>query len=318
MLSVRFWGVRGSVPSPGPSTVIYGGNTSCLEIRADNRLIIVDLGTGVRQLGEYLMANDFRQGPINADVFVTHTHWDHIIGFPLLTPLFIPTTRLRLWGPISSEGEALESILNAQLAYKFWPIRLSELSAKIEYEQIQETSLDLGGGLVVKTKYLNHPVMCLGYRFEYEGKSIVTAYDHEPFVNIFPTDPENPNYDEDNAMEGELAAKEENARMLEFYRNADILIHDTQYTVDEYRAGKIGWGHSTYEYTIEAACQADVKKLALFHHDPNSNDDLLDSRETEYRARLQAKFPNSGLLGRAERSRLPALFMAKEGLTLHA
>ncbi len=318
MLSVRFWGVRGSIPSPGSSTVIFGGNTSCLEIRADERLIIIDLGTGVRPLGDYLMSHDFKKGPINADIFVSHTHWDHIIGFPLLTPLFIPTTTFRMWGPISSEGEALESVLNAQLAYKFWPVRLSELSAKLEYGQIQTTSIDLGEGLTVKTKYLNHPAMCLGYRFEYQGKSIVTAYDHEPYRNLFPTDPSDPNYDENIAEEGELVVKEENAKIQDFFRNADILIHDSQYTEQEYQNGKTGWGHSTYEYAISTALKAGVKTLALFHHDPNSSDELLSQREQEYRRKLPSSSVSGGLLSRISHLGGLSLVLAKEGMTLIA
>ena len=134
MLSVRFWGVRGSIPCPGPDTVLFGGNTSCLEIRADERLIIVDLGTGIRPLGDWLMANDFKKyGHIDADIFITHTHWDHIMGLPLFTPLFIPSTKLRIRGPVSFEDEKLENIIGAQLSYRYWPVRAEELAANIEY-----------------------------------------------------------------------------------------------------------------------------------------------------------------------------------------
>ncbi|GHU82245.1 hydrolase [Spirochaetia bacterium] len=242
-----------------------------MEIRADKRLLIVDLGTGIKPLGDWLMANDFKQGPIDTDIFITHTHWDHIMGFPMFTPLFIPGTKLRILGPVSSEDETLETIIGAQLSYRYWPVRLSELSATIVYDQIQETTLDMGGGLRVITKYLNHPLLCLGYRFEYQGKSIVTAYDHEPFKNLFPTDPADPRYDEDAAREGEAAAREENKKQFSFFKDADILIHDAQYTAQEY-AAHIGWGHSSFGYAINAAHKARVKKLLLFHHDPNHTD----------------------------------------------
>jgi phosphoribosyl 1,2-cyclic phosphodiesterase len=305
MLSVRFWGVRGSIPCPGPATIVFGGNTSCLEVRADERLVIIDLGTGIKPLGDWLMVNDLKKGPIDTDIFLTHTHWDHIMGFPMFVPLFIPTTKLRIRGPVSFEDDTLESILSVQLSHKYWPIRLSELSAHIEYDQLKETTLDLGGGLIVKTKYINHPVRCLGYRIEYGGKSIVTAYDHEPFSNLFPTDPEDPGYDEIAAEEGEITAREENEKVLRFLLNADVLVHDCQYTTTEYKAGKQGWGHTSYEYAINAANKANVKKLILFHHDPNRTDEQLSSLEAGYQKRIKNKTPME-------------IMMAKEGLLIEA
>jgi phosphoribosyl 1,2-cyclic phosphodiesterase len=305
MLSVRFWGVRGSIPCPGSATIVFGGNTSCLEVRADGRLVIIDLGTGIKPLGDWLMANDFKKGPIDTDIFLTHTHWDHIMGFPMFVPLFIPTTKLRIRGPVSFEDDTLESILSVQLSHKYWPIRLSELSAHLEYDQLKETILDLGGGLIVKTKYINHPVRCLGYRIEYGGKSIVTAYDHEPFSNLFPTNPEDPDYDEIAAEEGEITAREENEKVLKFFLNADVLVHDCQYTAKEYEAGKQGWGHTSYEYAINAANKANVKKLILFHHDPNRTDEQLTSLEAEYQRLIKNKTSME-------------IMMAKEGLLIEA
>lgn len=297
MLSVRFWGDRGSIPCPGPATVKYGGNTSCLEIRADKRLVILDFGTGIKPLGDWLMANDFKNGPINTDIFITHTHWDHIMGFPMFTPIFVPTSTLRIRGPVSYEDDTLESIIGAQLSYRYWPVRQSELSARIEYDQIKETSLDLGDGLWVTTKYLNHPILCLGYRFEYKGKSIVTAYDNEPFRNLFPTDPADPSYDEDAAREGGLAAQEENEKLLRFFLGADILIHDAQYTAAEYKT-HLGWGHSSYEYAINSAHKARVKKLVLFHHDPNRTDEQLEGLEKNYTAKVRGKTTMEVLMAR--------------------
>ncbi|MDR2210539.1 MAG: MBL fold metallo-hydrolase [Spirochaetaceae bacterium] len=304
MLRVRIWGDRGSIPCPGKDTVIYGGNTSCLEIRADEKLVIIDFGTGIKPLGDWLMANDFKKGPIAADIFISHTHWDHIMGFPMFTPLFLPTTRLRIRGPVSYEDETLEQIIGAQLTYRYWPIRISELSAHIEYAQIKETSLDLGDGLWVTTKYLNHPILCLGYRFEYKGKSIVTAYDNEPFRNLFPTDPEDPSYDEDAAREGEATVKEENEKLLRFFQGADVLIHDSQYTAAEYKT-HLGWGHSSFEHAINAAHKARVKKLILFHHDPNRTDAQMEKLETEYKTRV------------AEKTSMEVM-MAREGLVVEA
>ncbi|MDR2073669.1 MAG: MBL fold metallo-hydrolase [Spirochaetaceae bacterium] len=304
MLKVRIWGDRGSIPCPGKDTVIYGGNTSCVEIRADEKLIIIDFGTGIKPLGDWLMANDFKKGPIDADIFISHTHWDHIMGFPMFTPLFLPTTKLRIRGPVSYEDETLEQIIGAQLTYRYWPIRISELSAHIEYAQIKETSLDLGNGLWVTTKYLNHPILCLGYRFEYRGKSIVTAYDNEPFRNLFPTDPADPSYDEDAAREGETVVKEENEKLLRFFQGADVLIHDSQYTAEEYK-NHLGWGHSSFEHAINAANKAEVKKLILFHHDPNRTDAQMEKLEAAYKTRIAGKTSMQ-------------VMMAREGLVVEA
>ena len=287
MFYVRFWGVRGSIPCPGYSTVQFGGNTTCLEIRADKRLIIIDLGTGVKPLGDFLVLNDFKSGiPLDLDVFISHTHWDHIMGFPMFTPIFIPGTKMRIRGPVSYNDDTLASIIGDQLSYRYWPVRQSELAAKIEYQELKETTLDMGDGLKLTTKYLNHPILCLGYRFDYNGKSIVTAFDHEPFRNLFPTDPNDPNYDEVAAVEGETAAKEENERVSRLFTGADILIHDTQYNVNEFMK-HLGWGHSAYEYAIGAAKKAGVKRLVLFHHDPNSNDEKLEALEKKYKDEIK-------------------------------
>ncbi len=289
MFSVRIWGDRGSMPVPGPDTVVFGGNTSCLEIRCGSRIIIIDAGSGIRGLGDWLVRNELKNGPISADVFITHTHWDHIMGFPMFTPIYVPGTKLCIRGPVNFEDETLEQIIGAQLSYRYWPVRQDELAAKIRYESLKETELDLGDGIIVRTKYLNHPVLCLGYRVEYEGKAFVTAYDHEPFINLFPTDPSDPDYDAAVAEEGDKAAREENARIEAFFKGADLLIHDTQYTAKEYKAGKQGWGHSSYEYAINAANRAGAKRLLLFHHDPNRTDTELQELELFYQGKLRGK-----------------------------
>ena len=289
MFSIKIWGDRGSMPVPGPDTVIFGGNTSCIEIRCGKRLLIIDAGSGIRSLGDWLVRNELKNGPIDADIFLTHTHWDHIMGFPMFTPIYVPGTTLRIRGPVNFEDETLEQVIGSQLSYRYWPVRQSELAAKISYQSLRETELDLGDGVVVKTKYLNHPVLCLGYRIEYEDKSFVTVYDHEPFVNLFPTDPSHPDYDAAVAEEGDRAAREENTRIEAFYKSADLLVHDTQYTAKEYNAGKQGWGHSTYEHAINAANRAKVKHLLLFHHDPNRTDTELQELELFYQARLRGR-----------------------------
>ncbi|MDR1973034.1 MAG: MBL fold metallo-hydrolase [Treponema sp.] len=288
MLYTRFWGVRGSIPTPGPATVLYGGNTACLEIRVGQRLLIVDMGTGAKPLGDWLMENELKEHPLDADIFITHTHWDHIMGFPMFSPLFIPTTKLKIWGPVSYDGDSLEKVIGTQLSYQYWPVRLDELSAHIEYEEIKQGSLDLGGGLTLTAKYLNHPILCLGYRFEYQGKSIVTAYDTEPFYNLFPTDKHNPAYDDEAAREGEQAAESENQQILEFIKAADVLVYDAHYTQKEYEA-HVGWGHSSYDTAINNALKAGVKKLVCFHHEPRRTDGELSALEAEFRKRLAAE-----------------------------
>jgi len=284
--------------------VEFGGNTSCLEIRAGERLVIIDLGTGVKPLGDSIMETDFKNCPLDMDIFISHTHWDHIMGFPMFSPIFISGTTMRIRGPVSYNDESLASIIGDQLSYRYWPVRQSELAAKIEYQELKETTLDLGRGLTVTTKYLNHPILCLGYRFEYQGKSIVTAYDHEPFRNIFPTDPEDPSYNEEAAREGEVASREENERILDFIKDADVLIHDSMFTAQEFEK-HLGWGHSSFEISIETALKGGVKKLVLFHHDPSRTDQQLIELEEDYKKEVRQKSPME-------------IIMAREGLAIEA
>ena len=206
---------------------------------------------------------------------ITHTHWDHIMGFPFFTPIYIPGTQLRLYGPVTHE-ESLERIVGGQLTYKYFPVRDVELAAKIEYIHLKEDRFDLGDGISLVTKYLNHPILCLGYRFECRGKVFCTAYDTEPFRNIFCTNPDDPEYDEVVASEGQIVADEQNQIIEQFIAGADLLIYDTQYTKTEYEKSRIGWGHSSHEDGVAAARRAGVKSLALFHHDPARTDAQID------------------------------------------
>lgn len=280
-MKIKIWGTRGSIPVPGINTVKYGGNTICIELRygEDDRLAIIDAGTGIRLLANKLLSQDLPRGPIKADLFFSHTHWDHIMGFPFFVPIFIKGTHLKVYGPVTYEEDSLDKVIGGQLQYRYFPVKHSELSARIDYIPLKECELDLGGGMMVRTKYLNHPVLCLGYRFEFAGKSFCTIFDHEPFRNIFPTDPADPGYDPSVAEEGELVAGEENERIQHFYRGVDFLVHDCQYTQEEYLSSKKGWGHSTFEYVVQAAQGAGVKKLMLIHHDPMRTDEGLDGLE---------------------------------------
>ena len=278
-MNIRFWGVRGSIPSPGPDFVKYGGNTLCVELRFEglNRLIIIDAGSGLRLLGNQLMGKEVPAQPPRIDIFLTHTHLDHILGFPFFAPIFLPGIRLTVHGPVTWEEDSLEKVLGGQLSYRYFPVRQAELAANIDYINLKEGSFDLGDGIRLTTKYLNHPLLCLGFRFEYGGKTCCTAYDTEPFQNIFITDPHDPAFDAIMAHEGKAAANDENRRIEDFFANADLLIHDGQFTQQEYDTSKRGWGHSQLEYAIKSAIRSRVKRLALFHHDPMRTDAQLDA-----------------------------------------
>lgn len=300
-MKIRFWGVRGSIPCPGPNTVKYGGNTSCLEIGFEEieRLIIIDSGSGIRELGNDIMKRDIVKKGIKADILLTHTHWDHIMGFPFFTPIYIPGARLKVYGPVTYEDETLAEAVGGQLTYRYFPVRQAELAAKIEYISLKEEKLDMGDGINLTTKYLNHPVLCLGYRFEYKGKIFCTAYDTEPFQNVFCNDPDDPSYDEGMAKEGEEVAKEENQRLEKFISGSDLLIYDAQYKTEEYLSNKRGWGHTSIEDAIDSSERAGVKRLALFHHEPLRTDKEID----ELAQKLGAVKRDSGM----------EVFFAREG-----
>jgi len=299
-MKVRFWGVRGSIPCPGPATVRYGGNTLCLELLfpEPGRRIIIDAGSGIRELGEALKRDGAGRAPFRMEIFLTHTHWDHIMGFPFFAPIHQPGAELTIYGPVTHEENTLEGIVGGQLAYRHFPVRMQELAARIDYIYLNEGQYDLGDGIILKTKYLNHSILCLGYRFEYRGRVLCTAFDTEPFQNIFLAEADDPGYDEDMATEGLRAAREENQRVTDFFTGADLLIHDAQYTLEEYEAKK-GWGHSAFEHAVSAAREAGVERLALIHHDPLRTDAELDM----YGRLFQA-------------AKKPDIFFAREGTVI--
>jgi phosphoribosyl 1,2-cyclic phosphodiesterase len=225
------------------------------------------------------------------------------MGFPFFTPIYIPKTKLTIYGPVTYEEDTLDKIIGEQLRYRYFPVRQSELAAQFKYIALKESKLDLGDGIHVSTKYLNHPVLCLGYRFEYQGKVFCTVFDTEPFQNVFAQDPSAPDYDEEAVREGEIAAKQENEKIMRFVYGADLVVYDTQYTHKEYLNGKVGWGHTSFEDAINTAHKAKVKKLMCFHHDPLRKDDELDTLLEQYQERISGK---SGLI----------IEGAREGMTI--
>ena len=277
-MRVRFWGVRGSIPCPGRQTAKYGGNTACIELCfADSgRRIIIDAGSGIRELGNFMLGHDLPRGPIKTSIYLSHTHWDHIMGLPFFTPIYLPSTTLEVFGPVNHEVDTLEMIVGGQMTYRYFPVREAELAATISYVNLKEGKFDLGDGIRLTTKYLNHPILCLGYRFECQGKVFCTAFDVEPYQNLFCTDPADPSYDEAMATEGELVAGEQNTELERFISGADLLVCDAQYTRQEYESSKVGWGHTAIEDAIAMAGRNDIRRLALFHHDPMRTDDQLD------------------------------------------
>ena len=283
-MQVRFWGVRGSIPSPGAQTVKYGGNTSCIQLSLDrlDRHLIIDAGTGIRDLGSHLLASSQNGQAPKTDLFLTHTHLDHIIGFPFFAPLFRPDWALDVYGPLTCEEDDLEAVLGTQLSYRFFPVRQTELAAEVNYTNLPEGHFDLGDGITLSTTYLNHPLLCLAYRFDYGDRRICTGYDTEPFQNPFSPDPHDPASTEAMVLEGMRAAEEANQRLESFVQGADLLIHDAQYTFEEYEAQNKGWGHTAIEDAISLAERAGVKQLILFHHDPQRTDAQLDEFQDRY------------------------------------
>ncbi len=266
-MKIKFWGVRGSIASPGPNTVRYGGNTTCIEIRTDNNeLIILDAGTGIFPLSQTLLA----EMPLTSNVLITHSHWDHIQGLPFFAPNFISGNLLRLHGafdPVSGKG--VEQVMAVQLQYSYFPVLEEKMKARIEYVTLTpEQSIELGSATV--TPYLlNHPVVNFGYRIEANGKSIFFTGDHEPPQNIYESG-------QRGYAEYQALIDEKSNNILRAMRGVDVLIADCSYTEQEYAARK-GWGHGTFDSSIRYANEAEVKMLFCTHHEPTRSDDALEA-----------------------------------------
>ena len=262
-MRIRFWGTRGSLPKPGPTTLRYGGNTSCVEVRTDDgTLIVFDCGTGSHNLGQALEASS--EHPIYGHLLISHTHWDHIQGFPFFRPLFVPGNEWDIYAP-GGLGQALETTLAGQMEYTYFPVALDQLGATIRYHDLAEGTFEIGSARVT-AQYLNHPALALGYRVEVGGVSLVYATDHEPH-EACPASA--------RASGGVDPVHGEDRRHVTFLAGADLVIHDSQYTDREYPEKK-GWGHTTVEWSVDYALAAGAKCLVLFHHEPLRDDDGMD------------------------------------------
>ncbi len=271
-MQLRFWGTRGSIATPGPSTLRYGGNTSCVEaVTKSGQRFIFDCGTGARPLGAWLMANAPK--PVSATLLLSHTHWDHIQGFPFFVPLFVPGSRMTVCGPHGAKS-SLPEVLAGQMEYTYFPVELSQLGAEIQYEDLTEGFREIGG-VRIGAQLLNHPATALGYRLEADGISLLYLCDHEPYWESLWHSGAEPGKPASILHEGDR-------RHAAFMQNADVVIHDAQYTPEEY-PGKKNWGHSTWSYVTGIAAAAGVKRLFLTHHDPSHDDAFLDRIEANAR-----------------------------------
>ena len=263
-MEVRFWGTRGSIATPGRGTNHFGGNTSCVEVTtASGELLILDCGTGARPLAGALMAPGRR--PVHTNILIGHTHWDHIQGFPFFIPAFVLGNSVAIHGPQGSRG-SLHEVLAGQMQFPYFPVELDQLPAAMTYHELTE-GIHTIGGTRVAAQFLNHPAMTLGYRIEADGVAVVYLVDHEPFSDDLWRAGAEPGRIESILHEGDR-------RHARFMADADLLIHDAQYTPAEYPAKKT-WGHSTYEYVVQMAAAAGVRRVALTHHDPSHNDEFV-------------------------------------------
>jgi len=250
---VRFWGVRGSLPTPGWQTRRYGGNTACIEVIVDGVRYICDGGTGIRELGNALVKE--ADGPIKAHMFFSHPHWDHIQGFPFFRPLYDPEINLKIVGP-KQRNIDVRSLFAGQMGPIYFPIPFSVVSATMAFDHLSEDTIDVGD-VTLHTIGVKHPSNVVGYRIEAGGKSICFIPDDE--------------------LEGDMYEVEDGwrQRLVEFIHGADLLIHDSMYTEEEYPS-RLGWGHSTFSQSLRLAEEGEVKKLLFFHHDPERSDDEID------------------------------------------
>ncbi len=254
-MTIRFRGVRGSIPAPAPEYMRYGGNTSCVEVRYEDQLLILDAGSGIRALGDELLQTT-PANPIEATLLLSHSHWDHIQGVPFFAPGYSPKNRITIFGACG-RAEQLQRALAGQMTPLHFPVALEQMHGLQPVRELSRESTKLGN-LLVRTTQLNHPGGCTGFRIECAAGHIAYLPDHEPYQN-----------------NGEQPASSAQGALIEFVRGVDLLILDTQYTAKEY-ANRVGWGHGCLPDSVELAIEAGAHRLLLFHHDPSHNDRQLD------------------------------------------
>ncbi len=256
--TVRYWGVRGTLPVPGPKSIRYGGNTSCVTMKFPNdRNLIFDAGSGIKALSDHAMER--RGGKFSAHMFISHPHWDHINAFPFFTPFHVAGNVFEVIGARNGD-RSMEELIEAQMDGVFFPIMVSDMAASIKFRDIAEETISIDDDISVRSMLLSHPGNCLGYRVTFNGKSVCYVTDNEL-------------YTEESGLKNESYE----SKLIAFVKNADILITDTTYFDDEYTEG-INWGHSPVGRVVEIAAAAEVESLHLFHHDPDRFDDDIDRK----------------------------------------
>jgi len=270
-IRIKFWGVRGSIPTPGPRTIRYGGNTPCLEVQFPHKSrFILDAGSGIRELGKQLLQEP---EPIKAYIFISHFHWDHIQGLPFFKPAFKKGNQFIIYG-CDEPHLRLDEIISFQMDPTYFPLTIEDMEAVVEFRAVREEEFEVEG-VKVKTKFLNHPGYALGYRFEYGNKTLIYISDNEPFFQTYQNPVVNPAEGENIEMIFEMYFEDKDKEIIEFVKDADVLIHDSQYLPEEYQK-RVTWGHSPYNYTVDLAIKSGVKNLILFHHDPDHDDATID------------------------------------------
>jgi phosphoribosyl 1,2-cyclic phosphodiesterase/CheY-like chemotaxis protein len=256
-LAVKFWGTRGSIATPGPATMRYGGNTSCTEVRRGEHVMLFDCGTGAREAG-LALAREFQGRPLHVHIFVGHTHWDHIQGFPFFVPAYVPSNRISIYS-LRGSDKSLEKVFTGQMDANYFPVDLTDMMAQLDFIEL-DGPVEIGDAKI-KHIYLNHPGLAIGFRVEAGGKSVVYVTDHEPYWRL----------SGDNELNRKL-----DREIDDFAVGADVYVREAQYTEEEYPS-KRGWGHSTWADALESAHYAKARRLCLYHHDPMRDDAAIDA-----------------------------------------
>ena len=256
------WGTRGSIPCSGSSYVRYGGNTSCFEFAVGDERIVFDAGSGIRELGQSLTSS---AGPRKIHLFITHTHWDHIQGFPFFLPAYLAGYELNVYAAPRAEHD-LESIFRGQLDRAYFPVQMEDMQAKLVFNYLENSPIRIGD-VEINWEYTFHPGATVAYKITHAGQNLVYSPDNEFLKGYL------------GPIVGELNRdwQEEYRTFLDFRRDVDVLIHEAQYSVDEYES-KIGWGHTCVHNACSLAHIADVKRWIVIHHDPSHSDDKLDAK----------------------------------------